>query len=152
MIPNPQRRHAANPNRIQESHGEQIGLRLHERLCHPIQMSTPQNVALYLRQLVHFKFQLRMPLCATMQTRLQLLWRRHPKVKQQVTMDCTWEEYVQHLPGEICPVREEEVEIRSLTSAIQPLHQPLVLRWRRVYMNANDPPAIGPAQKLNPAV
>src|SRR6266446_10657149 len=111
VIRNPQRLHAPNPNRIKDRYWQQVRLRLRERLCHAIQMPTPRNVPRHLRQFIHLKSQLRMPHCVAVQTRLDLLRRRHPEVEKEVAMNCTREEHVQHLAGEVRAIGEEKVEV-----------------------------------------
>src|SRR4051812_17214542 len=55
VIRDSQHPHAPYPDRIKDSRGEKIGLRLHERLRHPIYVSTPRDVPWYLWQFASFK-------------------------------------------------------------------------------------------------
>ena len=67
-------------------------------------------------------------------------------------MDRAREKHIQHLSGKVRAVREEEVEMCPVGSAVQPLHEPSILRGRRVKVDTDYPPTIGRAQELNPGV
>jgi len=65
-------------------------------------------------------------------------------------MNCTREEHVQHLAGEVRAIGEEKVEVRSVGAVIQP-HASAAHPALQLYApERNHLPAIGRAKKAEP--